>query len=87
TLKYNILMYFVICGTTICGILSASIPDEYASVIQVILTTGTFSMGLASAIIKFSKFEQKALSHKNIAAKFASLEANIRRQLSLDRNE
>jgi hypothetical protein len=86
-LKYNVLMYVIIFGTGICGILSTISSQEYRDILAIFVTTGTFMSSLASSIIKFAKMEQKAVSHKNLAGKFASLEANIRRQLSLERSE
>lgn len=86
-LKYNVLMYVLIFGTAICGVLSTISSQEYQNVLNIFVTTGTFMSSLASSIIKFGKMEQKSISHKNLAGKFASLEANIRRQLSLNVNE
>lgn len=86
-LKYNILMYLIIASTGICGVLSSITSENYSNVLQVFVVTGTFMSSLISSIIKFGKMEQKAITYKNIAGKFASLEANIRRQLSLDRTE
>ena len=86
-LKYNVLMYTIIVSGAICGILSSVTSENYAYVAQIVVAVSSFIMSLASTIVKFSKIEQKAVSHKNIAAKFASLEGNVTRQLSLDRTE
>lgn len=81
---YSIFMYGSILLTTICGIISAT-STKYS--LQLVVTILSFSSGTISAIIKFSQWEQKSITHKAIAAKYASLENNIRRQLSLTRDE
>jgi hypothetical protein len=43
--------------------------------------------GVLSAIIKFSKFEHKATVHRTTSLKFSSLENNIKRQLTLNRED
>ena len=86
---YNILMYTLIFLGPISGILSSvssSEPDK-AKIIQLFITIFSFISGVLSAILKFSKLEEKSTSYKSIASKYASLEGNIIRQLSLDKNE
>jgi hypothetical protein len=83
-LKYNILMYTLITTGPITGILSALNTSDNLSIF---VTVFSFLSGILSAIIKFSKFQQKSSSYKIMAAKYASLEGNIRRQLSLNREE
>lgn len=87
--SYNTLMYSLIFIGPIAGIFStiSTVDNERSPTIQILVTVFSFLSGVLSAIIKFSKFEQKTSSHKNMAAKYASLEGNIRRQLSLYRNE
>lgn len=88
--RYNYFMYTLIFIGPVSGILSTlSIADgnEDSKTIQILVTIFSFVSGVISAIIKFSKFEQKSTSHKTIAARYASLEGNVRRQLSLYRNE
>ena len=81
---YNFLMYSLILIGPISGILS-TLSTIYS--IQVTVTVFSFSTGILSAAIKYSKLEEKSASHKTIAAKYASLEGNITRQLSLNRND
>jgi len=83
---YNILMYIMICIGPISGILSTisvSNPD-YSNVIQIFITIFSFISGVLSAIIKYSKLEQNSALQQSIAVKYASLEGNIKRQLSLN---
>ena len=80
--KYNILMYCSIVIGPIAGILSATSSSEN-NVIQPFVTIFSFLSGVTSAIIKFSEFGEKALVYKTNASKYASLEMNIQRQLSL----
>jgi hypothetical protein len=89
-LKYNILMYISILIGPISGILSAISTDKnaiYLSAIQMLVTVFSFLSGVISATIKFSEFGDKSTSYKTAAAKYASLESNIRRQLSLSRED
>lgn len=87
--KYNILMYSSIFIGPISGVLSAiaSNYEDKAEQLQVIITIFGFLSGVVSTIIKFSKLSDKSSSYKTVSAKYASLEGNIRRQLSLSRNE
>jgi hypothetical protein len=81
TIKYDILMYAVIIIGPITGILSSFHTSSE------IITIFSFISGVLSAVIKFSKFENRATTHKSISSKFASLQGNIQRQLSLDREQ
>tara|TARA_Y100000385_G_scaffold131818_1_gene137091 strand:- start:4074 stop:4886 length:813 start_codon:yes stop_codon:yes gene_type:complete len=46
-----------------------------------------FLSGIVVAILKFGKYDEVSISNKTAAAKYASLESNIRRQLCLYRSE
>lgn len=86
--RHSILMYILIFIGPISGTLnSLTTVDENdgSKIINILVTIFSFLTGVVSAIIKFSKYEQKSGSHKNIATKYASLEGNVRRQLSLYR--
>lgn len=86
--KYDILMYSLLTITPLSGTFSAisiSFPEQTV-ILQILITFFAMLAGLFTAIVKFSKFDQKATAHKNIATKYASLENNIRRQLSLSRS-
>lgn len=86
-LKYNTLMYISIVIGPIAGVLSAISTNKDTTYLPVIVTIFSFTSGVVSAIIKFSEFGDKSSSYKTTAAKYASLESNIRRQLSLTRND
>lgn len=84
TLRYNILMYILITIGPVSGILSAiATQADYGISIHILVTIFSFLAGVLSTIIKFSKLEQTSASCKSLAAKYASLEGNIIRQLSL----
>ena len=86
-LKYNTLMYLSIIIGPIAGILSVISSNNDTTYLPVIITLFSFINGVISAVIKFSDFGDKSAIYKNIATKYASLESNIRRQLSLTRND
>lgn len=81
--RYDVLMYVVIVIGPISGILTtiATIYDTKSLLIPI--TIFSFISGVFSSIVKFSRFEQRTATHKAIATKYASLENNIRRNLSL----
>jgi hypothetical protein len=79
--KHDILMYSTIVLSPLSGILVNLGSTTLA------VTIISFIAGLLSAIAKFGKFEQKCTLYKNTAAKYASLEGNISRQLALNVND
>ena len=86
---HNRFMYGLIILGPMSGILSSistSEPD-YFKVIQTFITVFSFFTGVLSGILKYSKMEEKVTEYKSLAAKYASLEHNINRQLSLDKSE
>lgn len=87
--RYDIILYCLIALGPIAGILSAIsiLFEEHAKAIQIIVTICSFVGGAFSSIIKFSKIEQKIISYKSVATKYASLEGNIKRQLSLPKED
>jgi hypothetical protein len=85
--KYNIIMYLSIFIGPLAGVLSAIVTGDKTQAVQIVVTLLSFTNGFLSAIIKFSAYGEKCLSYKNIASKYASLETNIRRQLSLSRED
>lgn len=84
--KYNLLMYSTIIIGPVSGILSVFSQDS-SVITNMFITVFSFMNGVVSAIIKFSEFGEKASLYKGIAAKYSSLENNIKRQLSLDKTE
>ena len=46
-----------------------------------------FLSGVIVAILKYGKYDEVSTANKSAAAKYASLEANVRRQLSLYRSD
>jgi hypothetical protein len=79
--KYNILIYCTIFFSPLSGTL-LSIGYEELNIAIIVIT---FITGILSAIIKYSNYEYDSILHKNLAVKFASLETNINRQLSLEK--
>lgn len=92
SLKYDALIYTNIVIGPIAGILSSfdscsDGEDTKTQTIKIFVTIFAFLTGIFTAVIKFGKFNQKATSSQSLGAKFASLEGNILRQLSLDRKD
>jgi len=89
SIRYDGLMFTLLVLSPISGAMSAiSVANpDHSSALQIVITIFTMVTGILTAILKFSKFDQKSMTNKTIAAKYASLENNIRRQLSLNRNE
>lgn len=86
--RYNTLMYISIIIGPIAGVLSAiSTSNNETEYLPVIITVFSFASGVISAVIKFSEFGDKSAAYKMTASKYASLEGNIRRQLSLLRDD
>jgi hypothetical protein len=84
--KYDITMYIIIALGPISSILASTYDtslrcnSESNQIVQIFLS---LISGVLSAIIKFSKFEHQATVHRATSLKFASLENNIKRQLTL----
>lgn len=86
---YTSLMLGGIVLGPMAGIISAigasmNMSDYPGFVISEILLG--FLSGIVVAILKFGKYEEVSNSNKSAAAKYASLESNVRRQLSLFRS-
>jgi hypothetical protein len=94
-MKYDYLMYATIVIGPLAGVLAAAsspkdeedCENERTIALRVLIILCGFLSGVLASIIKFSKFEQRSIDHKTAAAKYASLEGNIRRQLSLFRED
>lgn len=88
-LRYDALMYLMIFIGPLSGVFS-SISLTYPTDndwLSIIALTLSFLSGVISTSLKFSQLDEKSTSFKQMAAKYASLEGNVRRQLSLGRNE
>ena len=89
-LKYDFVMYFVILLGPLSSIIASvynnnsNCNEENGKIVSIFLYLVS---AVLSAIIKFSKFEHTCTVHKSISMKFASLEHNIKRQLTLDRDQ
>ena len=87
---YNRLMILgIVLGPS--AALLTSIEDSFSPDIKPILTIveticGIFS-GIVVAIIKFGKFDEQSKNNKQAAARYTTIESNVRRQLSLYRND
>lgn len=84
---YARIMYAVIIFPPI-GAVFGTIYNLYSTNILLIfqIVCG-FLGGIFGTMMKYGKFYQKSEEHKNAAAKYASLEGNIKRQLSLYRDD
>lgn len=90
SLKHNVLMYTIMVVGPLAALFETidSINEARGlSTLQTLAIILSMLSGILSSIVKFGKFEEKTIVHKNIAAKYASLEGNIRRQLSLVQND
>lgn len=88
-IRYDVLMYLIIAIGPLAGVftsIAVSYPDEN-SWLQIISIILSFVSGVVSTSLKFSQLEQKSISFKQVASKYASLEGNIRRQLNLGRED
>lgn len=88
TKQYSRYMLAGIVVGPLSGIISGigvAINSSYVS-FQIIATILGFLSGIIVAIIKFNKFDEVINSNKDAAAKYTSLESNIRRQLAVYRN-
>jgi hypothetical protein len=83
-MKYNVLMYISIVIGPLSGILSVFSESQTTGMF---VTVFSFMSGVISAVIKFSEFGEKAALYKTIAAKYSSLQNNINRQLSLNKED
>lgn len=86
---YNYLMIFGIILGPISGIVSAigaALNMSNYSVIVISEIILGFLSGIIVAILKFGKYDELSSANKSAAAKYGSLEGNIRRQLSLYRS-
>jgi hypothetical protein len=88
--QYNWLMYSGIALGPLAGLLSGlgaiMSPPEDPVYFPIFSACAAFMAGIVVAVTKFGKFEEKTASHKLAASKYTSLESNIRRQLSLGRD-
>jgi len=90
---YNILMLIGIIIGPLSGISSGIgtiMNDECEvlnSTIPIINTILGFFSGIVIAIVKFGKYDEYSNSNKQAAARYTSIESNVRRQLGLYRND
>jgi hypothetical protein len=86
--KYEMLMIISIILGPASGtinIIGAEYPDHVA-IFLIISAIISFVSGILVAIVKFSSLDEVSIAHKSAAAKYTSLESNVRRQLSLYRD-
>jgi hypothetical protein len=87
--RYEFLMYMSIFLGPLSAVISGvgmSLQPDPPAVFDIISSIIAFIAGIFTAIVKFGKFDQSAISHKLAASKYTSLESNVRRQLTLPRN-
>ena len=86
--KYNRLMIFGIILGPISGVVSSVntlINPETDPTISIIALILGFLGGVVVAIVKFGKYDESSTSNKQAAARYTSIESNVRRQLGLYR--
>lgn len=64
-----------------------SLAPDIKTTISVIGTVAGILSGVVVAIIKFGKYDEESRINKQAAARYTSIESNVRRQLSLYRND
>lgn len=87
---YNRLMIIGIIMGPLSGMTSALGPifnPENEYIIQIIATILGFISGIVVSVIKFGKYDEASNANKQAAARYTSLESNVRRQLSLYRSD
>ena len=86
---YTILIFFGIVLGPMAGILNSTgivlkkTNEPYLALPEIMFG---FLSGIVIAIIKFAKYDEVSNANKSAAAKYASLESNVRRQLALNRS-
>jgi len=89
----NIYVILMMCGIVLgplAGSLSgigAALNPESDPTIPIISALFASVSGVIVAIVKFGRYDEVSLSNKSTAAKYTSLEANVRRQLALYRHD
>jgi hypothetical protein len=85
--QYSLYMMAGIILGPISGVISA-IGIGVGNNIGLTITSAIFSFlsGIIIAIIKFNKFDEMISANKSAAAKYTSLESNVRRQLAVYRD-
>ena len=87
---YTILMVFGIVVGPSAGTLSAigtALNPEKDPTIPIISCVLGFISGIVVAGIKFAKLDEVSLSNKTTAAKYTSIESNVRRQMALQEED
>ena len=85
--RYNILMLSTISMGPMIGLMGTLSTVVDSVTFKILITILGFVSGVTAAVIKYGKFQQKSTSHKTTAARYASLEGNIKRQMSLSRSD
>lgn len=87
---YNFLSITGIILGPLAGLLSgievALYPNENPVLPILVTIFGTIS-GILAAAIKFGKYDEMSNSNKTAAARYTSIESNVKRQLSLNREQ
>jgi hypothetical protein len=85
---YNRIMYLGIALGPLAGLLSgvgSALDPDAPIVFPLISSFVAFLSGIVVALVKFGKWDEITTAHKSAAAKYTSLESNVRRQLALSR--
>ena len=89
--KYNNYMLLSIITSPFAGVISVIgmfiFTEENAYIVTITSTLLSVVSGIFISMVKFGKFDELSNSHKIAAARYLSLENNIKRQLSLYKND
>jgi hypothetical protein len=61
--------------------------DDGSVILPIVATVIAFLSGIFVAIVKYGEYDEMSLANKSVAAKYTSLESNVRRQLALYRDD
>lgn len=86
---YHAFMYLNLILSPIAGTIAAveSILNPSTSYLSIPIAILSYISTIITAIIKFSKFNEKSDQHKLTSTKYSSIEQNIRNQLGLYRDD
>jgi hypothetical protein len=87
---YEILMILGIALGPVSGVLStigSALDPETDALIPIVSSVFGFMSGILIALVKFGGYDKVSSANKSAAAKYTSLESNVRRQLILYRDK
>lgn len=89
---YNVLMLFGIILGPLSGLISGidtaiNATNDTDPTLSIISIVCAMMAGIITAIVKFGKYDEASNANKQAAARYTSIESNVRRQLGLYRKD